>query len=221
MSWVLDIGQASSMLGDLRPGDEGTPMADGWDLDPGEHVLWRGDPKIEKHFGRRLWMRAGNLGLALVTFHTSGGLIVWHEGAGTVLTVAGLIVAAVLAFAIVWIPRYLDRLSRTHYLLTSHRAIVQQTSKDVSSSVIRCAPITTPRIKVKLRKGGKSGDVDWGPVVGQESKSESVPIRVAQALGLLSSEKQQPVLFVEIDDLPRLLGVARAARSSLGLTAGL
>jgi hypothetical protein len=107
---------------------------------------------------------------------------------------------------------------RTHYTLTSRRAVVTEAASDRGVRV-RWASLSAPRIKVKTRRNG-SANVAWGQSDGRIGEKDRPLIVVARALGFIERQDREPVTFVEVAESSALLSAIRGGRAALGLPPG-
>jgi hypothetical protein len=171
-------------------------------------------PKVDQRFRTRLWGRAAVLvavvGLAgPLLFGAILGATIWLPLVGALIIASGVLIL---------VPRILERLRRTEYVLTSRRAVVVDAREESLPRVI-WAPLDVHKIKVKKRRSGTM-DLDWGRSGGRTSDRSRPAKRVAQALGFVDRSEKEDVLFVEIEQPAALLGAIRSGRAALGLPAG-
>jgi hypothetical protein len=179
---------------------------DSW-IEPGERVLWHGQPLVDRRFQNQLWVRAAVLVLApiildLLWFHTE--------------TVIPLVATGVIAaWALFYIPYYRTKLIRTEYFLTSRRAVVVVNAGEAQSR-ITWAALGPQKIKFKTKPNG-SGFLDWGQSVGRTAYKDGPVIQIARALGFLDRANRERVTFVQVSQPATLMSAIVGARSALGL----
>jgi len=176
-------------------------------IEPGERVLWHGQPLVDRRFQNQLWFRATVLVLAPLIV----GSLLFHWD-----TLISLIATAVIgAWALFYVPYYRARLARTEYFLTSRRAVVV-VREDEAPPRITWAPLGPQKIKFKTKPSG-SGYLDWGRSSGRTAYKNGPAILILRALGFLDREDRERVTFVQINQPATLLSAVGAARSALGL----
>lgn len=183
-------------------------------LEPGERVLWHGQPAIDHRFRVRLWSRGIFIfaAIAIVAPAVAGHFL----GLDLPFFIVGAVVTGL--WIAVYVPYYARRLTRTRYTLTSRRAIVREATSGGGVRVI-WAPLNSSRIKVKSRRSG-STDVAWGKSEGRIGTKDRPLILTARALGFMDRQEKELVTFVEVAKRSSLLSAIRGGRAALGLPPG-
>jgi hypothetical protein len=182
-----------------------------WWSEPGERVLWRGEPQVRADYRRTLILRLGVLLLlAVVVIPLPFGGSLQER-----LIVAAVSAALIVVFGILFIPWYLAKLAKTRYVVTSRRGLVIVGSSPTNGYVL-WVPITSKKIRIRKERNGVA-DISWGKPSGRLGQAESSGRNLLDGLGMLKREDREELLFVRVSDPQAALGAIRGARSAAGL----
>jgi hypothetical protein len=170
---------------------------------------------VDRRFRIRLWSRGFVLFAVIAII---GPAVAGHFlGFDLPFFILGAVVLGL--WTAVYVPYYARKLTRTHYTLTSRRAVVTERASNGGVRAVTWASLGGSKIRVKSRRSGTT-DVAWGRSEGRQGGKDRPLIVAARALGFMDRQEKEPVEFVEVAKPSSLLSAIRGGRAALGLPSG-